>query len=484
MAEEVKITKRILPQAYRPIDIYQYNFLRKKESSEGFLKVLLFLVVAASMLIYVFVLFTQVLAVEPDGYSAMLYIVTGIIASAYVIILMLALMGGKNKRLSNSSHLYAFKKDPCKYKIVNNFSDVSVSIGDSLDNALPEYDEDGNQIFYAEEIFDDEDNIFVIEEASTFLKKEKSVTYGDIVASLNESLETFGITGDLGANLIAAMAFSKLIDVTSIHDLIPLLFRVLDNPNYVIHYTPNDTLTNQRVLFNTFEYAKTHQSIPVFVLIDEIPSKEYLNYLRPLYRYIDDLNGDYYINISGTMVHIPHNVYFLSSLRRNNIVFDISRRYLRYIAILKSDFKFDRNAPQTGRKKFKFNNDQLVTAKRNAMESFAVEESTYKKLDAMFALANEANGYVLQNKIQRKIEDFSAVLLSLDMNEEDVIDRCLAYNIIPAVVISSDPTKLMRDYNLTAHLDNEFGQDKMKLTKAMIKEYLSLFNSKGERENE
>ena len=102
----------------------------------------------------------------------------------------------------------------------------------------------------------------------------------------------------------------------------------------------------------------------------------------------------------------------------------------------------------------------------------------------MFSLANEANGYVLQNKIQRKIEDFSAVLLSLNVNEEEVIDRCMANNIIAAVVISSDPTKLMRDYNLTSYLDNEFGQDKMKLTKAMIKEYLSLFDSKGERHND
>ena len=117
------------------------------------------------------------------------------------------------------------------------------------------------------------------------------------------------------------------------------------------------------------------------------------------------------------------------------------------------------------------------------MENYSVEESTFKKLDGMFNLANEANGYVLQNKIQRKIEDYSGVLLSLQTNEEDVIDRCLANNIMAAVVISADPTKLMKECNLTSFLDNEFGQDKMKLTKAMIKDYLNLFNTKGERNN-
>ena len=474
---------KLLPQSYRSVDIDEYTFLRKKNSGDAFLKVLLFIVTSLAMIIFVFVLSNQVLAADPNSMAGGLYLVTGIIASAFVIIVMLLLIFGKSKRLSNSEHLYAFKREPGKFKIVENFSDSSVSVSNSLNTTGPELDEDGNVIFYAEEVFDDEDNIFAIEEASTLLKKEKSITYGDIVKSLNESLESFGITGDLAANLIASMAFSKLIDVTNILDIVPTLFKVLDNPTYIIHYDVNAPLTTQKVLYNVFEYAKTHPTIPVFMLVDEIPSKEYLNYLRPLYRYIDDLNGDYYINVNGTMVHIPHNIYFMSAIKKETTIFDISRRYLRYIAILKSDYRLN-NDVEGERKKFSFNNEQLINARRNAMESYAVEESTYKKLDSMFSLANEANGYVLQNKIQRKIEDYSAVLLSLDINEEEVIDRCMANNIIAAVVISSDPTKLMRDYNLTTYLDNEFGQDKMKATKAMIKEYLSLFDSKGERRND
>lgn len=474
---------KLLPESYRSVDINEYNFLKKKNGGDGFLKFLLVIITALAMFIFVFVMFSQVLAADPNSLAGPMYLVTGIIAASFVTIMMFMLFASKSKRMSNSAHLFAFKRDPGKFKIVENFSDSSVSVSNSLNTNGPELDEDGNPIFYAEEVFDDEDNIFAIEEASTLLKKEKSITYGDIVKSFNESLESFGITGDLAANLIASMAFSKLIDVTNIHDIIPTLFKVLDNPTYIIHYDVNAPLTTQKVLYNVFEYAKTHPSIPVFMLVDEIPSKEYLNYLRPLYRYIDDLNGDYYINVGGTMVHIPHNIYFMSAIRKDSVIFDISRRYLRYISILKSDYRVN-NEVEGEPKKFVFNNEQLVNARRNAMESYAVEESTYKKLDAMFSLANEANGYVLQNKIQRKIEDFSAVLLSLNVNEEEVIDRCMANNIIAAVVISSDPTKLMRDYNLTSYLDNEFGQDKMKLTKAMIKEYLSLFDSKGERHND
>ena len=475
------LENKILPVQYRAIDINEYNFLRKKEGGDRFFKLLLFIALGAAMFIYSFALFFQTLEAE-DEYVATMYLVAGIIASSFILLIMLALLFGKNQRLNNSSHLFAFKKDPGKYKIVENFSDSSVSISASINSTSREVDEDGNPIFYAEEVFDDEENIFAIEEASTMLKKEKSITYADLVNSFNEALESWGVTGNLAENVLASMAFSRLIDVTSVIDAVPILLKVLDNPTYVVHYIPNDSFTSQRVLFNTFEYAKTHPTIPVFMVIDEIPASDYLNYLRPLYRYIDDLNGDYYINVNGAMVHIPHNVYFLTALKKGEVVFDISRRYLRYVSILKADFRINREN-MTDRKKFVVNNEQLVNARRNAMDSYSIEESTFKKLDGMFNLANEANGYVLQNKIQRKIEDFSAVLLSLEMNEEDVMDRCLANNVMAAVVISADPTKLMKDCNLTTLLDNEFGQDKMKLTKAVIKDYLSLFNAKGERNN-
>ena len=474
------LENKILPQAYRSIDIDQYNFFRKKEGGDRFFKLLLFIAIVLGLIIATVVL-AQSIAFG-DSYTMTMTMIGGLVAIAFVALLMLGLLFGKNQRLSNSSHLFAFKKDPGKYKIVDNFSDSSVSVAASVSGASREVDEDGNPIYYAEEVFDDEENIFAIEEASTALKKEKSITYADLVKNFNEALESWGVTGDLAANVLASMAFSRLIDVSRVLDVVPVLLKVLDNPTYVVHYTPMDTFTNQRVLYNTFEYAKTHPTIPVFMVIDEIPAKEYLNYLRPLYRYIDDLNGDYYINVNGAMVHIPHNVYFLTALKKGEVIFDISRRYLRYISILKSDYKINRENI-TDKKKFVVNTEQLVNARRNAMDSYSVEESTFKKLDGMFNLANEANGYVLQNKIQRKIEDFSAVLLSLEMNEEDVIDRCLANNVMAAVVISADPTRLTNDCNLTSFLDNEFGQDKMKLTKGMIKDYVSLFNSKGERNN-
>ena len=473
-----------IPQQYRSVDIEEYTFLRKNKSRDRLSRLLIVLLSFIALLSYVISIYNEANKLYPyDGTATYVLLGAGG-ASLFVIIFVIILLMGKSKRLDNSEHLYFFKKEKTTYKIVDNFSDASISVSDNATSTSgQEFDENNEPIYYAEEVYDDEEDIFSNEVQSTLLKKEQEITYANIVEKFNSCLQSFGIQGDLATHLLGAMAFSKLIDVTSINKIVPTLFRVLDNPNYVIHYDENDGITTQKVLFNAFEYAKTHPTIPVFMMFDEIPSKEFINYLRPLYRYIDDLNGDYYITSNGAALHIPHNLYFLYSLRNKETIFDISRRYLRYISIIKCEYKIDKN-PELKPERFSLTNEQLRNARRNSMELYTIEESTYKKLDLLYNMANEANGYVLQNKIQRKIEEYSALMLSLGYSEEDVIDLCLANNIISAVVISAEPLKLTRDYNLITLIENEFGQDKMKLTKAMIKDYLSLFNAKGERKDD
>ena len=120
MVIPMALEDKILPQQYRSVDIDNYTFLRKKEGGDRFLKVLLFLAVGAGLYIFTFVLFGQAMEVE-DSYVASMYLIGGLIASTFVTILMAAILMSKNQRLNNSSHLYALKKDPGKFKIVDNF---------------------------------------------------------------------------------------------------------------------------------------------------------------------------------------------------------------------------------------------------------------------------------------------------------------------------------------------------------------------------
>ena len=279
-----------LPQRCPSLDINENNLIKLNKRNDNLSKFLLVLLVIALELtysIYYLVIYANVLQ---NGVPAFL---ASLMMSAVYLILLLVTIGSHDRRLDNSSHLFFFKKEKRLYKFVDNFSNASISVSDVVTAQQQEVDEHGNPVFYAEEVYEDDDDIFEIEAASTMLTKEKETTYQDLVDGFNAALESFGIHGNIATQLLSAMTFSKLIDVTKIARLVPTIFKALDNPNYVIHYDEETSITSQKVLINTFEYAKTHPNIPVFMMFDEIPSTEFLNYLRPLYRYIDDLNGDH-----------------------------------------------------------------------------------------------------------------------------------------------------------------------------------------------
>jgi len=118
-----EIKDKILPQSYRSVDIDQYNYLRKKSSKDGFAKFLLVILAAVGLFAFVIILSQSAAALDPSGQIGTLYLIAGLLSSAVVILTILIVMFNKEKRIDNTSHLYSFKQDPGKFKIVQIFSD-------------------------------------------------------------------------------------------------------------------------------------------------------------------------------------------------------------------------------------------------------------------------------------------------------------------------------------------------------------------------
>ena len=412
-------------------------------------------------------------------------IIFSILLLVFIDVLAIILFFRSKKNLDAGDGITYLVEEEKAYKVVHNFSSASNVVVEEEEKkyeTTQEFDEYGNPIIYAEEIFDDEDDIFANEVLSSAIIKEKEKTYKDVLEGFDFALLQHGLKGDLGTHLLASMVFSPLIYVKAIRPYIEKLFKTLNNPKYIIHYRSETNIASEKLLYTSFEFAKANPDLPVFIYIDNIPSKEFLNYMRPLYAYIDNPSDDYYLASGGLTYYIPHNVYFLVDLAEGNEVYDISRRYLRYLSILNCSVSEVEEAADA--KVFALSNKDLTNAKRNAHSGFALSEPAYKKLDVIFSLINEANGYVLQNKIQRKIEEYTSLLLSLGREEDDVIDEVLANAVIEAALITTEPQKLAKDYNVTRVIEEEFGEDKMKRTKSVIKEYLSLYGGKGVKKDD
>ena len=453
-------------------------FYPKGKKDSGFIA--LFVIVALAFLVTGIVFSIKLVADSGDDTA----LIIGLIVSFSFVILMvvgfIVSVASKPKHLDKGEGLYCMYKDEKKFKIVDEFSESSISIlkEKEAEAEIQEYDEDGNPIYYAEEMFDDEDDIFVNEVNSTLIAKEKAIQYSEIITKLERSLKQYGLSGDMAKGLVTVMSFSPMIYAHDIAEHITTLFSVIKNPSFSIHYSDDvDNIAHEPTLFKSFEYAKAHTDSPIFVYIDGIPAREFMNYMRPLYAYIDNPNDDYYISNKGSTSYIPHNVFFLFDLKEGDYYYDISRRYLRYIGVLKAEVT--KIEPSDEKTNCELSLKEFANAKRNALESYALNEQIFKKLDNVFSVLKEANGYVLQNKVQRKIEEYSSILLSLGEPELKVVDDCLANLIITAAIMTAEPNILEEKFHVVRLIESEFGASNMKQTKAIVKEYISLFATKG-----
>lgn len=476
------------PRIFR-FDEYGILYKKKKLEKEYNIIMLIVFTVALALAGYILLLPYINMAKIPDSpenpvdykQTLALYSVITIIVIALAVTLFACLIFSKGKSVDNGDGIIYLKKEEQSYKVVENFSttsNVSIVTAQTYETK-EEVDEYGNPIIYAEELFDDEEDIFVNEVLSSQILKEKERTYKEIIDAVDHNLLLYGLKGEIGKAFLSSMVYSPMIYAKSIRNYIPRLFKAFNNPNFVIHYSMGGNIASEKILYNAFEYAKANAETPVFIYIDQIPCREFLNYMRPLYAYIDNPGDDYYISSNGLTFYIPHNVYFLVDTTDNEIIYDISRRYLRYIPVLNCDIQEVEASPEA--KPLPLSLKDLKNAKKNAHDQFSLSEVTYKKLDNLFALTREANGYVLQNKIQRKIEEYSSLLLSLGYSEDDTLDDLLSNAIIRAAIISTQPQKLATDFNIVRLIEDEFGADKMKSTKAVIKEYISLFDKNGGR---
>ena len=462
----------------RTFNLDEYSLVYREKKQDKGVKFLFGLLVVLAMIALTIAAYISLNQSGTTGDSFLFAAITIASTGILFIVFFLILLNQKDHKYDDGSGLFYLYREEKDYKVVDNFSGSSVAIaGVDTYELKEEVDEYGNPIYYAEEVFDDEGDIFVNEVNSTLIAKEKAITYAEIIASLDESFLNYGLNGDLARALIAAMSFSPMILAKDIAPYISDFFQAINNPSFIIHYTPDSVVSNERTLFTVFEYAKSRADKPIFIYIDGIPSKDFFNYMRPLYSYIDNPNDDYYLSNKGTTSFIPHNVFFLVNIREDNYIYDISRRYLRYISIMKCHISEVEKAERL--KPIDMSMKDLTNARRNAMDEFVLSEAAYRKLDNILAILRLANGYVLQNKIQRKIEEYSAILLSLGENEDDVFDYLVTNTIMPAAILTNGTKKLESEFHIIRAIESEFGVDNMKQTKALIKEYISLYAVDG-----
>lgn len=393
---------------------------------------------------------------------------------------------GKGTRIVHDRHPYVIQEDDESYLIVKEFSEDAkagiVQDFNRFDKSNLAKDENGREIVYAEEIFDTEDELYTNELHDTLIKKEKHRTYVEIGKSIDEALTLYGYRGEIGYPLLCSMRFSRFIHVNrheGVEEEIKALSHSMGVVSYHVPYNEKaENIAAITEIFNIFSYAKDNPNKPVFIFVSDLPSKQLMLFLRPIYGHIDNPNGDNYITSSGRIMYIPHNIWFIYTIREGDMYSNISRRILRY----SSDLEYELSKVSTeGVKQVPnfISLEEINTSFREASEEFQINDDSWRQIDTFVESIHPISGYALQNKISRSLEDYMIALKVSGLNDEQVLDLTLSRNFIKEAIICAMPQKYQVEAPINELFDAAFGDEKLPLTREKALWYVDQFDKGG-----
>lgn len=335
-----------------------------------------------------------------------------------------------------------------------------------------------DNIVYAEEVFEDEDDIYSTELHDRLIQKASHRLLSVIGKDIDDAYLANGKQANVGLDLLSSMQFSRLINVEgdlTKNDNMQVLFETLGVPFFSITPLEESNIAYNNTLYDAISFAKANRNKPVFIYVNSILGKDLFDYLRPLYTYIDNPTNDCYITAGGRNTNIPTNLWVFFSLNGDEI-YQVSRRILRYSSILNVSILEVKKGEKSDAK---LSLEEIKASLSEASERRSIEEESWKKVDSLVRCIGAVNGYSLQNKITLRLEAFAATLFCLDKEDDEVIDIALSRCVINEAIITNDVSKYSSDNDLDLSLTNSFGGDKMMLTRNAIKRYFDYMKNGG-----
>ena len=395
-----------------------------------------------------------------------------------------------DKRTFTSKDHFVVISEDLKFVKVAEFSDVSAKVinADVKKEEEPKlvsedvsFDEKGQALYYAEEVFDDEDDIYSNEFNDRLIEKSKFKTYPELGALIDEAILSRGFKGKVGLDLLASMTYSHLINLPSdVEDkFIDVIFDIFELPHFAYEISDDVAISDNQCIYNAIKFAKENPDKPTFMYVKGLLAKKTMSFFRQIYYFIDNPVGDSYLTARGKSISVPKNLFILYTLKEDETRFDISRRLLRYNALL--NINVDQVPVSDEPVCFHLSCNELYRSLVNASDEYSVSEDGWRKIDTLCNEIGEVNGFVLQNKIVRRLEEYCIIYLSNKEKEEDVLDKAISNNLISEAIITTHPDEFNKEHNLQNCLDTTFGAERTPLTAKVIKEYLSLFGKGGSR---
>ena len=269
------------------------------------------------------------------------------------------------------------------------------------------------------------------------------------------------------------MQFSRIMMIDYLENSLEIMkpiLKTLNSFSFIYNKNEIDEINHSQKLLSVFEYANKNKSIPVYIFLNKFEAEKIFDFLKAFYAYFDNPDGDNYINTFGKLNYIPHNLYFIVSLDKNEFAYNIKRKLLRYIS--KIHFKAELVEEKQKYSLQTISLEELALSLKEVGDTFALNDDLWKKVDGLVDLISKTNGYYIHNKIEVRLENYMVAYSGKISDSYELLDITLANNIAHEAFITKDPSLYQDKIDIEAFINNSFGFDRMENVRKEFNEYL------------
>ena len=170
-------------------------------------------------------------------------------------------------------------------------------------------------------------------------------------------------------------------------------------------------------------------------------------------------------NVDNGYRQLPKNVWFIFGMNNEEI---LPSEVAKYSMSLELDLKATEEASE--KTTFKpVDYPQVLDFLNEAYEDHFIEEDNWKKLDTFNEYLNDRGDFFIDNRIVREMERFTAVYLSLDGDQTDLIDTLLTVKLLLIALPNEYKNKINDDEGLVAKAEAILGADAISKSSQLLK---------------
>jgi hypothetical protein len=173
------------------------------------------------------------------------------------------------------------------------------------------------------------------------------------------------------------------------------------------------------------------------------------------------------IQLVGGKIKLPDNMWFVGTANNDDSTFSISDKVYDRAMILNLDQKCEEfTAPKT--KQIHLSAERFMELVREAEKEYALTKRNQRRLEKLDKYLIENFGITFGNRIMKQIKTYIPVYVACGGEELEALDDILAKKVMRKLEMQNPVYVRNAAEGFCSRLDELFGQDKMKLCKAVI----------------